>query len=38
MALCSAHSATSIPAAASNCPQVLQHTVLRLQDEKPQNL
>ena len=34
-----AHSAADlVPAAASACPRVLQHTVLRLQDEKPQNL
>ncbi len=39
LSLSSAHSASdSATAAASSCPRVLQHTVLRLQDEKPQNL
>ena len=34
-----AHSATEAPSAsAANCPRILQHTVARLQDEKPQNL
>jgi len=34
-----AHSAPQDPTNVSNaCPRVLQHTVLRLQDEKPQNL
>ena len=34
-----AHSAADSPATATNtCPRVLQHSVLRLQDEKPQNL
>ena len=33
----SAHSATE-GVSTSMCPRVLQHTVLRLQDEKPQNL
>lgn len=34
------HAATegTTPTAAANCPRVLQHTVLRLQDEKPQAL
>lgn len=41
--LASAHAAPSAPSAAaapdaSACPKVLQHTVLRLQDEKPQSL
>ncbi len=35
--LSSAHSAPSLPSA-SDCPRVLQHSVLRLQDEKPQAL
>ena len=35
----SVHSATdATPQAAASCPRVLQHTVARLQDEKPQNL
>ena len=34
-----AHSAAeSAPQAGATCPRVLQHTVARLQDEKPQNL
>jgi glutathione peroxidase len=32
------NAAHSAPDVASTCPQVLQHNVLRLQDEKPQNL
>jgi len=37
--LTTAHSATeTTQAVASACPRVLQHTVARLQDEKPQNL
>lgn len=31
-------SAQDAPASAAACPKVLQHTVARLQDEKPQNL
>jgi glutathione peroxidase len=39
VSMSAAHSAADVPApAASTCPRVLQHTVLRLQDEKPQNL
>jgi glutathione peroxidase len=37
LGLNAAHSAPDL-ASNSTCPQVLQHTVLRLQDEKPQNL
>ncbi len=33
-----AQSTQEAPASASACPKVLQHTVARLQDEKPQNL
>jgi glutathione peroxidase len=33
-----AHSATDSANTSAACPRVLQHTVLRLQDEKPQNL
>lgn len=33
-----AQSAQEAPASATACPKVLQHTVARLQDEKPQNL
>jgi glutathione peroxidase len=34
-----AHSAQDAPnASAATCPRMLQHSVLRLQDEKPQNL
>jgi glutathione peroxidase len=36
--LSSAQAADNASAAAPACPKVLQHTVLRLQDEKPQNL
>lgn len=37
--LSNAHSATpETHSASANCPRVLQHTVLRLQDEKPQAL
>jgi glutathione peroxidase len=39
LGLTSAHSAPERASpAAGTCPHVLQHTVLRLQDEKPQNL
>lgn len=39
LGLSSAHSATDLANTATQaCPRVLQHTVLRLQDEKPQNL
>ncbi len=34
----SAHSAADTPISSAPCPRVLQHTVDRLQDEKPQNL
>jgi glutathione peroxidase len=37
LAACAANAATEV-ALASICPRVLQHTVARLQDEKPQNL
>lgn len=37
LSLSSAHSATGV-ASSSDCPRVLQHSVLRLQDEKPQAL
>jgi glutathione peroxidase len=33
-----AHSAPEGAVSSANCPRVLQHTVARLQDEKPQNL
>jgi glutathione peroxidase len=33
-----AQSAQDVPANVATCPKVLQHTVARLQDEKPQNL
>ena len=33
-----AQAATDAPSAVAQCPRVLQHTVLRLQDEKPQAL
>ena len=33
-----AHSAPEGAVSKANCPRVLQHTVDRLQDEKPQNL
>jgi glutathione peroxidase len=33
-----AQSAQDVPPSAATCPKVLQHTVARLQDEKPQNL
>jgi len=39
LSLSTAHSATDLANVANPvCPRVLQHTVLRLQDEKPQNL
>ncbi len=39
LGLTAAHSATDAPSAAAiQCPRILQHTVLRLQDEKPQAL
>ena len=39
LGLTSAHSAPELASpAVGTCPRVLQHTVLRLQDEKPQNL
>jgi glutathione peroxidase len=39
LSMSAAHSATDSPTTAANaCPRVLQHTVARLQDEKPQNL
>ena len=39
LGLNTAHSAPELASsAAGTCPRVLQHTVLRLQDEKPQNL
>ena len=39
LSMSTAHGATDSPTAAANaCPRVLQHTVARLQDEKPQNL
>jgi glutathione peroxidase len=38
LGLGSAHSATESAATSANCPRVLQHTVARLQDEKPQAL
>jgi glutathione peroxidase len=38
VALSPAHSAPESPTTSANCPRVLQHTVARLQDEKPQNL
>jgi glutathione peroxidase len=39
LGLNAAHSAPDLSSTgASTCPQVLQHTVLRLQDEKPQHL
>lgn len=38
LGLNSAHSAPENAATSANCPRVLQHTVARLQDEKPQAL
>ncbi len=38
LSLSPAHSATDAVSTGAACPRVLQHTVLRLQDEKPQNL
>jgi glutathione peroxidase len=39
LGLGSAHSASDVTSTShAACPRVLQHTVLRLQDEKPQNL
>ncbi|PUE29781.1 glutathione peroxidase [Limnohabitans sp. Jir61] len=37
LAACAANAASEL-SSASTCPRVLQHTVARLQDEKPQNL
>jgi glutathione peroxidase len=39
LSMSATHSAADSPVTATNaCPRVLQHTVARLQDEKPQNL
>ena len=38
LGLSPAHSAAESAALYASCPRVLQHTVARLQDEKPQNL
>jgi glutathione peroxidase len=38
LGLSAAYSAEPSAANAANCPAILQHTVARLQDEKPQNL
>ena len=39
LSLTAAHAAPEVPHTVSaNCPRILQHTVLRLQDEKPQAL